>query len=367
MASSQSAVNPEVTGPSLSDFPENVQNKIILIDIPAVEVQALIEKDCPSMLQRIAPYGATWMRHVMYNTIPKEIRVYAYLHYDMIKPDWYEQYGTTALLLRYNTHRSDLEQEVPEDQARSMLWFYALVQHYAHELTAIAIERQVNTSRFASRTELLRVQRAIYIHDILLQATTTIPRHNMTRQEARVPWRNFLAQFTGWMLSQVIIVTNRLHVFDHAKCDFSKAELQEALSTFSAKEGRKYLLEGGLAFKRKLDEKRYQATDAEDQLRFKCWRAAGDDIMAAIWAKLTNSDPEYNKQKFSPDTDPSLKRMYDPFVFLEEDNGPHLLWDYMAEEPELGVEQYYSGSGHPQYMDFIWDESRLRDMGYMED
>lgn len=218
MASSHSAVNPEVTGPSLSDFPESIRNKIVLVNIPTVEVQALIEKECPPMLQRIAPYGVNWMRHVMYNTIPKEIRVYAYLHYDMAQPDWFEKYGPATLLFRYNTHRIELEQEVSEEQARSMLRFYALVQYYAKELTENTIRRQQGKNpeyvpRNTSRTEMLRVERALYIHDILLQAMTTIPRHTMTRKEANAPWRSFLGNFTGWMLYQLITVTNLLHKY----------------------------------------------------------------------------------------------------------------------------------------------------------
>ncbi|CAK42854.1 hypothetical protein M747DRAFT_246853 [Aspergillus niger ATCC 13496] len=344
MASSHSAVNPEVTGPSLSDFPESIRNKIVLVNIPAVEVQALIEKECPPMLQRIAPYGVNWMRHVMYNTIPKEIRVYAYLHYDMAQPDWYKKYGPATLLSRYNTHRIELEQEVSEEQARSMLRFYALVQYYAKELTEDTIRRQQGKNpeyvlRNTSRTEMLRVERAIYIHDILLQAMTTIPRHTMTRKEANAPWRSFLGNFTGWMLYQLITVTNLLHKYDEARCKADHVELQCALNTFSKENDRNYL------------------------------KAAGNSILSYTWAKLENSDPEFNKQKFSPNTDPAIKRMYDPFVFIEEDNGPHRLWYEIAEErpanPDTMMGQFYSGSGHPQYMLFMWDEARLREMGYL--
>lgn len=61
--------------------------------------------------------------------------------------------------------------------------------------------------------------------------------------------------------------------------------------------------------------------------------------------------------------------MYDPFVFIEEDNGPHRLWYEIAEErpanPDTMMGQFYSGSGHPQYMLFMWDEARLREMGYL--
>ncbi|KAL3252464.1 hypothetical protein ABHI18_010109 [Aspergillus niger] len=374
MASSHSAVNPEVTGPSLSDFPESIRNKIVLVNIPTVEVQALIEKECPPMLQRIAPYGVNWMRHVMYNTIPKEIRVHAYLHYDMAQPDWFEKYGPATLLFRYNTHRIELEQEVSEEQARSMLRFYALVQYYAKELTENTIRRQQGKNpeyvpRNTSRTEMLRVERALYIHDILLQAMTTIPRHTMTRKEANAPWRSFLGNFTGWMLYQLITVTNLLHKYDEARCKADHVELQCALTTFSKENDRNYLLEGGLAFKRKMDEKWHQGLDAEDEVRFKCWKAAGNSILSYTWAKLENSDPEFNKQKFSPNTDPAIKRMYDPFVFIEEDNGPHRLWYEIAEErpanPDTMMGQFYSGSGHPQYMLFMWDEARLREMGYL--
>ncbi|OJZ86713.1 hypothetical protein ASPFODRAFT_162069 [Aspergillus luchuensis CBS 106.47] len=375
MASSHSAVNPGVTGPSLSDFPENIRNKITLLDIPAVEVHALIEKECPQMLEKLAPYGANWMRHVMYNTIPKEIRVYAYVHRDIVQPDWYKSYGLTALLFRYNTHKVELEQEVSEEQARSMLWFYALVQFYAKSLTENTIERQTGkhgrpTSRTASRTELLRVERALYIHDILLQAMTTIPRHTMTRKEANAPWKSFLENFTGWMLYQVITVNKILHNDDAARCIADNVELESSLRSFSEKEGCNYLLEGGLAFKRTLDQKwHHGGLDDEEKFRFKCWRAAGERILNAIWGKLENSDPKFNKQKFSPNTDPMLKRMYDPFVFIEEDNGPHRLWYEIAEEqpanPDQEMSLFFTGSGHPQYMLFMWDEDRLRDMGYL--
>lgn len=216
MASSHSAVNPGVTGPSLSDFPENIQNKIILVEVPAAEVQGFIRNECPYMLERIAPYGANWMRHVMYNTIPKEIRVYAYVHYDMAQPDWYRKEGNVALLSRYNAHRNNLEQEVTEEQARSMLRFYSIVQFYANPLPAIGIRalnvaRSGNMRERASRNEMLRIERALYIHDILLQAMTNIPRHTMTSAAAKSPWMNFLEMFTGWMLYQVLTVTTFLH------------------------------------------------------------------------------------------------------------------------------------------------------------
>ncbi|GAQ43195.1 hypothetical protein AtubIFM55763_003487 [Aspergillus tubingensis] len=370
MASSHSAVNPGVTGPSLSDFPENIQNKIILVEVPAAEVQGFIRNECPYMLERIAPYGANWMRHVMYNTIPKEIRVYAYVHYDMAQPDWYRKEGNVALLSRYNAHRNNLEQEVTEEQARSMLRFYSIVQFYANPLPAIGIRalnvaRSGNMRERASRNEMLRIERALYIHDILLQAMTNIPRHTMTSAAAKSPWMNFLEMFTGWMLYQVLTVTTFLHYPDHTK-RFSDEELEDALVAISKTENRNYLYEG-LSFRKEMDGGSWdRRLNDEEQLRLKCWAAAGRAIFAAMYLKVDGKDQKFNQQNFSPDDNMFNKQMADPFVFIEGDNGPHRLWyAVLKNRPNQDIGTFFNETGHPNYLLFMWDEDRLRYLNFL--
>lgn len=123
----------------------------------------------------------------------------------------------------------------------------------------------------------------------------------------------------------------------------------------------------GLSFRKEMDGGSWdRRLNDEEQLRLKCWAAAGRAIFAAMYLKVDGKDQKFNQQNFSPDDNMFNKQMADPFVFIEGDNGPHRLWyAVLKNRPNQDIGTFFNETGHPNYLLFMWDEDRLRYLNFL--
>ncbi|PYI07471.1 hypothetical protein BO78DRAFT_443041 [Aspergillus sclerotiicarbonarius CBS 121057] len=348
----------------LRDLPQEIQAKILGYDDDLASLHTAMSS-CQVLrdIQSICGEDKV-LASILDDTLDRRILKLALLHYDIIHTAWYSNPNVNCIydmFCQYRPSRGYLHGR-SEEQARDMLRFYDHVEFFVDQFCSSGIKNFKQKYHDYGdlprmKTECLRIARALYLHDILLQAMLTKNADiNLEINTVEDALKFFMSQWTSLDRQQIWTINDYLHPESKYRSLDAYIFVENhpmvggdpIILAFTEEDPAEYLTGYGLAFKRtllSLDEG--GRFDAQASARGEIWEACGTRLM-----RILENDFERDGSNLTED-------LHDT-SFPENNDGSQELWDWVRRGVGFSLWAFRRTLGRSKYGIMMWSKRRLQ-------